>query len=98
MIKTGTRRESIFYSFYVFFTKLASGIAIAVTNAILDYSGYIDCPDDCCTQPPSVGKTLRLLIVPFPILLLILAIIFIWIHPINELKRASNKRSLDELR
>ena len=37
MIKTGTRRESIFYSFYVFFTKISSGIAIAITSVILEY-------------------------------------------------------------
>jgi Na+/melibiose symporter-like transporter len=36
MIKTGTRRESIFYSFYVFFTKISSAIAIAITSAILE--------------------------------------------------------------
>ena len=98
MIKTGTRRESIFYSFYVFFTKISTGIAIAVTSAILDSSGYIECSDNCCTQPPSVGRTLRLLIVPLPIILLMLAILFIWLHPIDELKRASNKKTLDEIR
>lgn len=98
MIKTGTRRESIFYSFYVFFTKISTGIAIAVTSAILDSSGYIECSDNCCSQPDSVGETLRLLIVPLPIILLMLAILFIWLHPIDELKRASNKKSLDEIR
>lgn len=35
MVKTGTRRESIFYSFYVFFTKLAAGVAVALSAAFL---------------------------------------------------------------
>ena len=36
MIKTGTRHESIFYSFYVFFTKLTAGVAVAVSTAFLE--------------------------------------------------------------
>ena len=38
MLKTGTRRESVFYSFYVFFTKLASGLAVSASTAFLEYS------------------------------------------------------------
>ena len=41
MIKTGTRRESIFYSFYVFFMKISAGVAIAVTNIILEFEFLI---------------------------------------------------------
>jgi Na+/melibiose symporter-like transporter len=37
MIKTGERKESIFYSFFVFFTKLSAGVAIAVSTLILEY-------------------------------------------------------------
>ena len=36
MIKNNERKESIFYSFYVFFTKFASGIAVAVSSLILE--------------------------------------------------------------
>lgn len=36
MIKTGERKESIFYSFYVFFTKLSSGLAVSVSALILE--------------------------------------------------------------
>jgi Na+/melibiose symporter-like transporter len=36
MLKTGTRRESIFYSFYVFFTKLSAGVAVALSTAFLE--------------------------------------------------------------
>ena len=37
MIKTGERKESIFYSFFVFFTKLSAGVAIAISTLILEY-------------------------------------------------------------
>lgn len=36
MIKHGERKESIFYSFYVFFTKMSSGAAIAVSTLVLE--------------------------------------------------------------
>ena len=36
MLKTGQRKEPIFYSFYVFFTKLATGLAIAVSQIVLE--------------------------------------------------------------
>ena len=36
MVKTGTRYEAIFYSFFVFFNKISGAIAIAVTSAILE--------------------------------------------------------------
>jgi Na+/melibiose symporter-like transporter len=36
MILTGSRKESIFYSFYVFFTKLGVGLAVAISTAFLE--------------------------------------------------------------
>lgn len=36
MVKTGTRRESIFYSFFVFFTKLSAGVAVGLSTAFLE--------------------------------------------------------------
>ena len=38
MIENGERKESIFYSFFVFFTKLSTGFAIAITSLILEYA------------------------------------------------------------
>ena len=37
MIKTGERKESIFYSFYVFFTKLSAGLAVSASALVLEY-------------------------------------------------------------
>ncbi|RMZ95588.1 sodium-dependent lysophosphatidylcholine symporter 1 [Brachionus plicatilis] len=98
MIKTGERKESIFYSFYVFFTKLASGVAVAASALVLEFSGYIDCPDGCCKQPSSISLALRMLIVPGPIILLLMSLIFIWKHPIDENRRKELKERLHEIR
>lgn len=42
MIKTGERKEPIFYSFYVFFTKLASGVAVAASALVLEYYYFVN--------------------------------------------------------
>ena len=98
MINTGERKESIFYSFYVFFTKFSSGISVAMSSLILEYADYKDCPNGCCEQPSSVGDALRLLVVPGPIAMIILALIILWLHPINEKRRVEIKEKLNKIR
>lgn len=34
-LQYGTRKESIFYSFYVFFNKLSVGVGLGVSQAVL---------------------------------------------------------------
>ncbi len=98
MIKTGERQEAIFYSFFVFFTKFSAGISSALSSMCLEYAGYIDCPNGCCTQPDTVKQALRLLVVPFPIIMILIAAFFLYIHPIDEKKRKENKEILENLR
>jgi Na+/melibiose symporter-like transporter len=35
VLKYGTRKESIFYSFYVFFSKLSIGVGLGISQAVL---------------------------------------------------------------
>lgn len=62
------------------------------------FSGYVDCPNGCCTQPESVGLALRMLIVPGPVIMLLLALLILWKHPIDEDKRKEIKETLITLR
>ncbi len=98
MIKTGERQEAIFYSFFVFFTKFSAGISSALSSLCLEYSGYEDCPNGCCTQPDSVKLSLRILVVPIPITMILIATFFLYIHPIGDKKRRENKILLENLR
>lgn len=41
MIKTGERKESIFYSFYVFFTKLSAGLAVSASALVLEFVKHL---------------------------------------------------------
>ncbi|XP_075577187.1 sodium-dependent lysophosphatidylcholine symporter 1-like [Pelecanus crispus] len=76
--------EALFYSFYVFFNKLAGGLAVGVSTLSLHFAGY---RAGDCMYNPSVILTLHLLMAPVPISLLLIAIVTFCLHPINEDRR-----------
>ncbi|XP_077867922.1 sodium-dependent lysophosphatidylcholine symporter 1-B-like [Saccoglossus kowalevskii] len=94
-VKTGTRKEAIFVSFYVFFNKFASGMALGISTLILGFAGY---DTGACTQPPIVGYTLRILVSIAPLMLTMLGFKFLRKYPITEDVRLANKRALNEIR
>nr|XP_032815342.1 sodium-dependent lysophosphatidylcholine symporter 1-B-like [Petromyzon marinus] len=83
--------EAIFYSFYVFFIKFASGVSLGVSTLSLEFAGYVT---NACEQPPTVSMTLKLLVVPIPILLIVLGLLIFRTYPIDEARR---KRTSEEL-
>ncbi|KAG7457720.1 hypothetical protein MATL_G00230190 [Megalops atlanticus] len=87
--------EAIFYSFYVFFTKFASGISLGISTLSLDFAGYIT---RGCSQPEAVDVTLKILVSLAPIVLIILGLIIFKTYPIDEEKRQGNRKLLQELR
>ncbi|KAJ8273092.1 hypothetical protein GJAV_G00097320 [Gymnothorax javanicus] len=87
--------EAIFYSFYVFFTKFASGVSLGISTLSLDFAGYIT---RGCTQPEAVDLTLKILVSPAPILLIILGLIIFKTYPIDEVTRQGNRKLLQDLR
>uniref|UniRef100_A0A3P9PSN3 MFSD2 lysolipid transporter B, sphingolipid n=1 Tax=Poecilia reticulata TaxID=8081 RepID=A0A3P9PSN3_POERE len=87
--------EAIFYSFYVFFVKLAAGITLGVSTLCLQFAGY---ETRGCSQPPPVVYTLKLLIGAAPIAFIVTGLMILVLYPINEDVRRRNKLWLDELR
>ncbi|XP_048742361.2 sodium-dependent lysophosphatidylcholine symporter 1-like [Ostrea edulis] len=67
----GEHKDAIFYSFYVFFNKLATGVAVATSQLALKYGGY---RVGDCEQPPGVGQALRYLMIPGPITAVVIAL------------------------
>lgn len=98
MVKRGERKEAIFYSFFVFFTKFSSGLSVALSSIFLEYSGYVNCPNGCCTQPDSIKLALRYLLVPVPVFMIFISMIFLYFHPIGNTQRKNNKNALDSMR
>ncbi|XP_065150629.1 sodium-dependent lysophosphatidylcholine symporter 1-B [Paramisgurnus dabryanus] len=87
--------EAIFYSFYVFFTKFASGISLGVSTLSLDFAGYVP---RGCKQPAEVDLTLKVLVSAAPIFFIIIGLLIFISYPINEEKRRGNRKLLEEQR
>ncbi|XP_072533359.1 sodium-dependent lysophosphatidylcholine symporter 1-A isoform X2 [Salminus brasiliensis] len=86
--------EAIFYSFYVFFTKFASGISLGVSTLCLHFAGYMT---RGCVQPDSVHLTLKMLVSAAPVSLIILGLLIFKSYPINEKRRQKNWSQLQAL-
>lgn len=90
-----TGHEALFYSFYVFFTKFASGVSLGISTLSLDFAGYIS---RGCTQPVEVDITLKILVSAAPIALIIIGLIILYFYPIDEERRQGNRKLLQEQR
>ncbi|KAM6961352.1 sodium-dependent lysophosphatidylcholine symporter 1-B-like [Aplochiton taeniatus] len=86
--------EAIFYSFYVFFTKFASGISLGISTLSLDFAGYVT---RGCSQPQAVNLTLKVLVAPAPVVLIALGLFIFKTYPIDEQTRQDNRRRLLEM-
>ncbi|XP_054251245.1 sodium-dependent lysophosphatidylcholine symporter 1 isoform X3 [Indicator indicator] len=87
--------EAIFFSFYVFFTKFASGVSLGISTLSLDFAGY---QTRGCSQPSEVNITLKMLVSAVPVGLILLGLLLFKLYPIDEEKRRKNKKALQELR
>nr|XP_055025395.1 sodium-dependent lysophosphatidylcholine symporter 1-A isoform X1 [Misgurnus anguillicaudatus] len=86
--------EAIFYSFYVFFTKFASGVSLGVSTLALSFAGYVT---GACVQPDSVNFTLKMLVSAAPVLLIALGLLIFKLYPIDEKRRQYNNKELQLL-
>jgi sodium-dependent lysophosphatidylcholine symporter 1 len=95
---TGVRKESLFYSFFVFFQKFAAGIAVGLSTFALELGGYKSEP--CCgeSQPSSVDSTLRLMMGIMPLPLNALSLLFTYWYPITAESQRLTKARLNDLR
>ncbi|XP_065729111.1 sodium-dependent lysophosphatidylcholine symporter 1 isoform X4 [Phocoena phocoena] len=87
--------EPIFFSFYVFFTKFASGVSLGISTLSLDFTGY---QTRGCSQPARVKFTLKMLVTMAPIVLILVGLLLFKLYPIDEEKRRQNKKALQALR
>ncbi|XP_060554122.1 sodium-dependent lysophosphatidylcholine symporter 1-like [Ruditapes philippinarum] len=94
VLKYGKGKEHIFYSFYVFFSKLSIGVGLGISQAVLAFGGY---KTGECKQPASVALALQMLVVPGPVLFTLIALVALWAYPINETRRKEIRRQIQEL-
>jgi GPH family glycoside/pentoside/hexuronide:cation symporter len=95
-LKTGRRREGIYYGFCVFLQKTALAIGTFVVGQLLAWAGYIPSGPNEATpeQPETALLAIRLAIGPLPALALIIGMVLTAFYPIT---RESHRRVVEEL-
>ncbi|KAK2826232.1 hypothetical protein Q5P01_020446 [Channa striata] len=86
--------EALFYSFYVFFIKFASGISLGISTLSLKFAGYVT---GSCFQPKTVSFTLSILVSAVPVCLIAVGLLILKTYPINEERRQSNQKLLKKI-
>uniref|UniRef100_A0A803Y6Y7 MFSD2 lysolipid transporter B, sphingolipid n=1 Tax=Meleagris gallopavo TaxID=9103 RepID=A0A803Y6Y7_MELGA len=87
--------ETIFYSSYVFFTKMSAGIGLGISAACLEFTGY---KPGICRQSKDVILTLKILIGAVPAVLILVGLLILLFYPITEESRKETKLALEVLR
>lgn len=80
-LRTGQRREGIFYSFMVLLQKIGLALGQLLLGLALNVTGY---DGSLAEQPPSAIWAIRLAIGPLPMVFLVLGIIVAYLYPITE--------------
>ncbi len=95
-LKTGRRREGIYYGTCVFIQKLALAIGTFIVGQLLAFSGYVPGgPDQIVTEQPAKALlTIRLAIGPLPALALIIGMVLTILYPVT---RESHRRVVEEI-
>ncbi|KAM9156508.1 sphingosine-1-phosphate transporter MFSD2B isoform 2-T2 [Pangshura tecta] len=87
--------ETIFYSSYVFFTKMSAGIGLGISAASLEFAGY---KTGMCRQSSTVILTLKILIGAVPAILIVIGLSILFFYPITEKSRKETEFALELLR
>ena len=95
-LKTGQRREGIFYGFFVFLQKFGIGIGLFVQGQVLEWTGYVEAIDGIAQpQPDSALLALRLLMTIVPIVFLAFSIWAVYKNPIDQKRLAEIQAELE---
>jgi GPH family glycoside/pentoside/hexuronide:cation symporter len=98
-LETGQRREGIYYGFFVFLQKLGISAGMAISNVILDLTGYIKPAypgaPPVADQPAAVLTALRVFVSLVPVAILLLSYVVVYYYPISRGRHAEIRAQLD---
>ncbi|MGF1496096.1 MAG: MFS transporter [Elainellaceae cyanobacterium] len=85
-LKTGVRREGIFYSFMTLLQKIGFAVGIFLVGQALELAGFISANpgEPPPPQPDSALFAIRLVIGPLPALCLLIGIVLAYFYPITR--------------
>ncbi|XP_054945037.1 sphingosine-1-phosphate transporter MFSD2B isoform X4 [Physeter macrocephalus] len=87
----GPGLETIFYSSYVFFTKLSGAGALGISTLSLDFAGY---ESGACKQAEQVVVTLKVLIGAMPACMILIGLCILMVGPTAKVPSRNSSRSL----
>ncbi|HET7237477.1 MAG TPA: MFS transporter [Terrimicrobiaceae bacterium] len=95
-LKTGRRREGVYYGTCIFVQKTALAIGTFIAGQLLAFSGYIPTgPNDIApSQPESALLAIRLAIGPLPALALVIGMVLTALYPVT---RESHRQVVEEI-
>lgn len=96
-LRTGRRREGIFYGIRTLIRKLTGALVIFITLQLLGWSGYVSPPEGVIqfSQSDSVLGMIRLLVSPFGAVMLSGTIVLAWLFPLSREKHGRIQRLLE---
>ncbi len=86
-LRTGTRREGIFYAFFILFQKIALAVAVAISNFVLSGTGYQSPESAQCADPVQNEQTrlaLSFMIGVVPAIIMSLSLIALFFYPVTK--------------
>ncbi|ELR96597.1 MFS transporter [Gloeocapsa sp. PCC 73106] len=85
-LRTGSRREGIFYSFMVLAQKVCLALALFLVGIALQLAGFIQqIPGgEIPIQPPAALLAIRIVLGPFPTIVLLISLVLAYFYPITE--------------
>lgn len=85
-LKTGKRREGIFYAFMVFLQKMGLALGLFLVSLALENTGFISstASEALPIQPDSALLAIRIAIGPLPTLILLVGLLLAYFYPISR--------------
>jgi glycoside/pentoside/hexuronide:cation symporter, GPH family len=80
-LKTGQRREGIFYAFMTLLQKVGLALGLFLVSLALQFSGFIS---EATVQPDSALLAIRVFIGPVPMVLLAMSMLLTRFYPITR--------------
>jgi GPH family glycoside/pentoside/hexuronide:cation symporter len=98
-LRTGQRREGIFYGFLILIQKIGISIGLFLVLQALGWAGYVPSSGDFIPkQPTSALLAIRIAIGPLPTLCLIISLVLAYFYPITREVHAEILLQLKERR
>ncbi|NEP54517.1 MAG: MFS transporter, partial [Moorea sp. SIO3C2] len=94
-LKTGRRREGVFYAFMTLLQKMGLAVGIFLVSLALETSGFIK---DAANQPESALLAIRFFMGPVPLVLLLAGMVLAYFYPITRESHAETLLKLSERR